>query len=63
MEMQWFFEGLPFGERIPWGFWAPAMFWLLLFMAFGLLGCTGLGGTLRQQRTEPERLWRRSIVC
>ncbi len=56
LQMQWFFEGLPYGERIPWGFWAPAIIWWLLFIAFGLLGCTCMAVILRRQWMEHERL-------
>ena len=56
LEMQWFFEGLPHGESIPWGFWAPALFWWLLFLAFALLGCLSLTVILRKQWMEHERL-------
>ena len=56
LEMRWFFEGLPHGERIPWGFWAPALFWWLLFLCFGLLGCMSLIVILRKQWMEHERL-------
>ena len=30
--IQWFFEGLPDGESIPWGMWLPPLFWWLVFM-------------------------------
>jgi len=56
LEMQWFFEGLPHGESIPWGFWGPALFWWLLFLAFALLGCLSLIVILRKQWMEHERL-------
>ncbi|MBM4085009.1 MAG: hypothetical protein FJ272_09500, partial [Planctomycetes bacterium] len=55
-EVKWFFEGLPHGERIPWGFWAPALAWWMLFLAFALLGCTCLIVILRKQWMEHERL-------
>ncbi len=54
--LRWFFEGLPAGESVPWAAWIPALVWWLLFLAFGLLGCTCLAVILRKQWMEHERL-------
>ena len=54
--MTWFFEGLPEGEKIPWGAWAIPLFWWLSFVAvlFFVLFCIVV--ILRKQWVEKERL-------
>ncbi len=53
---RWFFEGLPRGERIPWGAWiAPLSCWLL-FAAFLYAILFALTSLFYQQWTDRERL-------
>jgi len=54
--IQWFFEGMPDGESIPWGMWLPPLMWWLAFMvALWMVSiCTMV--ILRRQWVEHEHL-------
>ena len=56
MGIQWFFEGMPDGESIPWDMWLPPLFWWLVFMvALWMVSiCTMV--ILRRQWVEHEHL-------
>ena len=56
MGIRWFFEGLPYGESIPWGMWLPPLFWWLVFMValWTVSICTMV--ILRRQWVEHEHL-------
>jgi len=54
--MEWFFNGKPVGEAVPWAVWVvPLAWWMLLVVAL-LLVCVGLTVVLRRQWVERERL-------
>mgnify|MGYP005837734575 CR=1 FL=1 len=54
--MEWFFQGLPRGEGIPWAVWAMPLFWWTLLLA-GIALATICGtAILRRQWVERERL-------
>ena len=54
--MEWFFNGRPLGEAIPWAVWVvPLAWWMLLVVALVLV-CVGLMVVLRRQWVERERL-------
>jgi len=53
---KWYFEGLPEGEKIPWGEWViPLAWWLSLIMVVFFV-CFCLVVILRKQWVEKERL-------
>jgi len=58
--MTWFFEGLPFGEPIPWSTllhaWATPLFWWLSFIFTLFFVCFCIIVILRRQWVERERL-------
>ena len=54
--IQWFFEGMPDGESIPWGMWLPPLLWWLAFMvALWMVGICAMV-ILRRQWVEHEHL-------
>ena len=54
--MEWFFQGIPEGERIPWGEWAmPLAWWGMLVAAIAAGTMCGMV-ILRRQWVERERL-------
>ena len=54
--LTWFFEGLPEGQRAPWGVWvAPLVWWAALIGALAWL-CACLSALLRRRWSEEERL-------
>jgi len=54
--MEWFFNGKPAGEPIPWTVWmGPLVWWMLLILAI-LMVCVGLAVILRKQWVQRERL-------
>jgi hypothetical protein len=54
--IQWFWEGLPRGEKIPWGAWAIPLFWWLSFIGVFFFICLCMVVILRKQWVEKERL-------
>lgn len=60
LAMTWFFEGLPFGEEVPWGAlldaWVMPLFWWLSFIFTLYFVCFTLVVILRRQWVERERL-------
>lgn len=60
LAMTWFFEGLPYGEAIPWGTlldaWFMPLFWWLSFILTLYFVCFTLVVILRRQWVERERL-------
>ncbi len=54
--IQWFFEGMPDGESIPWDMWLPPLLWWLVFMVglWTVSICTMV--ILRRQWVEHEHL-------
>jgi hypothetical protein len=60
LAMTWFFEGLPYGESIPWGTlldaWAGPLFWWLSFILTLYFVCFTMVVLLRRQWVERERL-------
>ncbi|MBI4552522.1 MAG: hypothetical protein HY710_09675 [Candidatus Latescibacteria bacterium] len=54
--MEWFFEGLPKGQAVPWSVWVVPLFWWSTF--FFALFCAGASAMviLRKQWVESERL-------
>jgi hypothetical protein len=55
-EMQWFFQGMPRGESVPWGLWAMPLVWWTLLLVGIALATTCLTSILRKQWVERERL-------
>ncbi len=54
--MEWFFEGLPVGNSIPWGAWLPPfVWWASFFLALFVVGAC-LMIILRKQWVEYEKL-------
>ncbi|MFC1805776.1 DUF6785 family protein [Planctomycetota bacterium] len=52
----WFFEGLPEGQRAPWGVWAvPLLWWFALIGALAWM-CACVSALLRQRWSAEERL-------
>ena len=56
MGIQWFFEGMPEGESLPWGMWLPPLFWWLLFMVALWMVSICVMVILRRQWVEHEHL-------
>ena len=60
LAMTWFFEGLPYGESVPWGTlleaWGMPLFWWLSFIWTLFFVCFTLVVILRKQWVEYERL-------
>ena len=56
MGIQWFFEGMPEGESLPWGMWLPPLFWWLLFMVALWMVSICAMVILRRQWVEHEHL-------
>ena len=60
LAMTWFFEGLPFGESVPWSTlfsaWVMPLFWWLSFLWTLYFVCFALVVILRKQWVENERL-------
>ena len=60
LAMTWFFEGLPFGEPVPWGTlleaWVMPLFWWFSFIWSLYFACFALVVILRKQWIERERL-------
>lgn len=54
--IRWFWEGLPEGEKIPWGVWAVPIFWWLIFAAVLYFVCLCIVVILRKHWVEKERL-------
>ena len=54
--MQWFFDGLPPGEQIPWAAWLVPLFWWLSLMAVVLFVAFCIIAILRKQWVENEKL-------
>ena len=54
--MEWFFNGKPAGEAIPWGVWAIPLVWWLAFVVALFLVAIGLAVIFRRQWVEHERL-------
>jgi hypothetical protein len=54
--MQWLYEGLPAGQKIPWGVWAVPLFWWLSAIGAITLGCIAIASILRKQWAEHERV-------
>ncbi|MBI4530820.1 MAG: hypothetical protein HY709_04790, partial [Candidatus Latescibacteria bacterium] len=54
--MQWFFEGLPKGESIPWGAWVVPLFWWFSFIAAFSWVCFCTVALLQKQWIERERV-------
>ncbi len=54
--MEWFFNGLPAGERIPWCAWATPAVWWLGFVAALTAASLSVMVILRKQWVERERL-------
>ena len=54
--MQWFFEGAPKGEPIPWEVWAVPLFWWGVFLAALGGAAVCIAALLRKQWVESERL-------
>ena len=54
--MEWFFQGMPAGESIPWGVWVMPLLWWTMLLA-GIVAATLCGTViLRRQWVERERL-------
>jgi len=60
LAMTWFFEGLPFGEPVPWNAllhaWVMPLFWWFSFLGALYFACFALVVILRRQWIERERL-------
>jgi len=56
LAVKWFYDGLPHGERIPWGAWAIPLFWWLSLMAVVMFVAFCIVVILRKQWVEHERL-------
>ena len=60
LAMTWFFEGLPYGQPVPWAVlldaWFMPMFWWLSFIWTLYLVCFALVVVLRKQWVEHEKL-------
>ena len=54
--MQWFFDGLPPGERIPWIVWLVPLFWWLSLVAVVIFVAFCIIAILRKQWIENEKL-------
>ena len=54
--IEWFFNGLPPGETLPWFAWAVPLFWWGTFLAAFFLVIMALTALLRKQWVEHERL-------
>ena len=54
--MQWFFDGLPPGEQIPWAAWLVPLFWWLSLMVVVLFVAFCIIAILRKQWVENEKL-------
>ena len=54
--MEWFFEGLPPGQSIPWGEWIVPLFWWLSFIAVVAMVSICMAVILRRQWAQNERL-------
>ncbi|MBT4499344.1 MAG: hypothetical protein HOC74_16570, partial [Gemmatimonadetes bacterium] len=54
--MQWFFDGLPSGESIPWSVWVVPLFWWLSLMAVVVFVAFCIIVILRKQWVEHEKL-------
>jgi len=54
--MEWFFNGLPAGQSIPWAAWATPGVWWLLFVAALTAASLSVMVILRKQWVERERL-------
>jgi len=54
--LTWFFEGLPEGQRVPWGVWVvPLLWWLALIGALWWM-CACASALLRRRWSDEERL-------
>ncbi|MCC7263608.1 MAG: hypothetical protein IT369_13915 [Candidatus Latescibacteria bacterium] len=60
LAMTWFFEGLPFGEPVPWrtllDAWTMPLFWWISFVWSLYFACFAMVVLLRRQWVERERL-------
>jgi len=54
--MQWFFEGLPLGQSIPWAVWARPLLWWIPLVGAVLFMCLCIVVMLRKQWVDKERL-------
>ncbi len=54
--MQWFFDGLPTGQRFPWRAWVAPLAWWMSFAAALFFVCFAVIVILRKQWVERERL-------
>jgi hypothetical protein len=54
--IQWFFEGMPDGQSIPWGMWLPPLLWWLAFMVALWMFSICAMVILRRQWVEHEHL-------
>ncbi len=54
--MNWFFEGLPEDQSIPWNVWIPPLFWWLGFFAALMTVCFCTVAILRRQWIDNERI-------
>jgi len=55
-QLDWFYEGLPRGQSIPWYIWVrPLLSWLSFLGALGI-GSVAFGAIIRRQWVEQERL-------
>lgn len=53
---EYFYEGLPPGEKIPWGAWVAPLFWWFAFLAVLIFASLCIAVILRKQWVEKERL-------
>ncbi|NQT85430.1 hypothetical protein HQ560_01615 [bacterium] len=54
--LQWFYEGIPQGEAIPWGVWLVPVAWWSAFLGAGIFASLCIVSILRRQWMENERL-------
>jgi len=54
--MQWFFDGIPPGESIPWDVWVKPLIWWIALLAAVHFACLCMIAILRKQWVERERL-------
>jgi len=54
--MEWFYEGLPPGEHIPWEAWAIPLFWWFTLILASIVASACLVSIMRRQWVEQERL-------
>ncbi len=54
--LRWFYEGLPAGERMPWGAWVLPLGWWVMFLGAAWFACLCLVSLFRRQWMDHERL-------